>query len=235
MTLDQLERQVPALKDYTNHMPEEIRMRCVIHTYPAGSTISRKGMELNRFGIVALGENRVVNELENGNVFVIETNKAIDFIGEVALVAGMEQTSVTIEAMTESVIVFISQQDAKHWLDTDINILRLVAQHIAFKLYRCSSSNGTKLFYPPSYLLMDYVVNYAVQRGFEDPNPPEHVTVNRTRQQLQEELGVPVKTLNRTISRLKSDGFLDVQKGKITFTPAQYELAKRWLEIVRYK
>ena len=37
-------------------------------------------MELNYFGIVAAGENRVINEFENGNVYMIEGNKAIDFI-----------------------------------------------------------------------------------------------------------------------------------------------------------
>ncbi len=41
------------------------------------------------FGIVAQGENRVINELENGNVYMIERNKAIDFIGEVTLLAGL--------------------------------------------------------------------------------------------------------------------------------------------------
>ena len=79
------------------------------------------------FGIVAQGENRVINELENGNVYMIERNKAIDFIGEVTLLADLPKTSVTIEAVTDNVVAYVSLKDAKRWLREDMNILRLAA------------------------------------------------------------------------------------------------------------
>ena len=85
MTLTELEEKVPALKEYTKTMPPEIRSRCTVRTHAAGSIIHQKDMELNYFGIVATGENRVINEFENGNVYMIEGNKAIDFIGEVTI------------------------------------------------------------------------------------------------------------------------------------------------------
>ena len=87
MTLKELEQKVPELTAYTGSMPEEIRSRCTIRIHPAGSLIHQKDTTLKYFGIVAQGENRVINELENGNVYMIERNKAIDFIGEVTLLA----------------------------------------------------------------------------------------------------------------------------------------------------
>lgn len=89
MTLKELEQKVPELTAYTSSMPEEIRSRCTIRIHPAGSLIHQKDTTLKYFGIVAQGENRVINELENGNVYMIERNKAIDFIGEVTLLAGL--------------------------------------------------------------------------------------------------------------------------------------------------
>ena len=86
MTLTELEAAAPALKEYTKNMPEDIRSRCTVRTHAAGSIIHQKNMELGYFGIVAKGENRVINEFENGNVYMIESNKAIDFIGEVTWV-----------------------------------------------------------------------------------------------------------------------------------------------------
>ena len=160
MTLTELEAAAPALKEYTKNMPEDIRSRCTVRTHAAGSIIHQKNMELGYFGIVAKGENRVINEFENGNVYMIESNKAIDFIGEVTILAGMSHTSVTIEAVTDNVVAYISRRDAERWLASDINILNLAARHTAFKLYRSSYNNGAKLFYPPSYLLLDYMVKY---------------------------------------------------------------------------
>jgi len=192
-------------------------------------------MELNYFGIVAAGENRVINEFENGNVYMIEGNKAIDFIGEVTILAGMPRTSVTIEAVTDNVVAYISRRDAQQWLSEDMNILRLTARHTAFKLYRSSYTNGAKLFYPPSYLLLDYLVRYGRQNGMESARPPKTITVGRTRQMLQEEIGVNVKTLNRTIRQLREEGFFDICKGKLSFTGEQYRAAMDWLESAKDK
>ena len=230
MTLTQLEQCVPQLLEYTRNMPPDIRSRCTVRTHPAGSIIHQKDMVLDYFGIVAMGENRVVNEFENGNVYMIESNKAIDFIGEVTILAGMERTSVTIEAVNDCVVAYISRQDAERWFSQDMNILRLTAGHTAFKLYRSSYNNGAKLFYPPAYILLDYLVRYGRQQGIDGPAPPSQVCINRTRQMLQEEMGVNVKTLNRTISQLKGEGFFTLNKGKITFNRQQYELALQWLE-----
>lgn len=235
MTLSELEEKFPKLLEYTKNMPEDIRSRCTVRTHKAGSIIHQKNMELGYFGIVAAGENRVINEFENGNVYMIESNKAIDFIGEVTILAGMSHTSVTIEAVTDNLVAYISRKDAQRWLAEDINILSQASRHTAFKLYRSSYHNGTKLFYPPSYLLLDYMARCGRQMGMEDPCPPQELILNRTRQSLQEEIGVNVKTLNRTIRQLKEEGFFTLSKGKITFTAKQYEAAVKWLDTARGK
>ena len=109
MTLAELEQKVPALREYTRNMPEDIRSRCTVRTHKAGSIIHQKDEILTHFGIVAIGENRVINEFENGNVYMIEGNHAIDFIGEVTLLAGQPRTSVTIEALTDNIVAYISR------------------------------------------------------------------------------------------------------------------------------
>lgn len=235
MTLTKLEQAVPALKEYTKHMPEDIRSRCTVRIHKAGSIIHQKNMELEHFGIVAMGENRVINEFENGNVYMIEGNRAIDFIGEVTILAGMRHTSVTIEALTDNVVAYISRKDAERWLASDQNILGLAARHTAFKLYRSSYDNGAKLFYPPSYLLLDYLVRFGREKGMESECPPKSLTVTRTRQMLQEEIGVGVKTLNRAVRQLKEEGFFELLKGKITFNREQYKRALLWLEEAKDK
>lgn len=42
---------------------------------------------------------------------MIETNKAIDFIGEVTLLANMPKTSVTIEALTENTVIYLPEKN----------------------------------------------------------------------------------------------------------------------------
>lgn len=91
----------------------------------------------------------------------------------------------------------MSRKDFENWIKTDIHFLRLVASKIAFKLYRSSYNRGAKLFYPPQYLLLDFLIQYAHQHQIERKG---QITVPFTRQELFEEIGVSVKTLNRTIA-----------------------------------
>lgn len=106
MTLEELIEEVPALVPYFEHMPEELHNRYTIRVYPPGTIIHQKDYKLEKFGIIAKGEHRVINEFQNGNVFMIEKNEPIDFVGEVTILAGMEKTSVTIETLTETTVVY---------------------------------------------------------------------------------------------------------------------------------
>ncbi len=204
MTFDEVLAKVPQLNDYLINMPKELKNKFVVKIHPPGTIIHHQQSDLDIFGIVATGEHRVINIFENGNIFMIEKNEPIDFIGEVtilagmrqtsvtietitesiimyisrenfeewikkdihflylvsqkvAILAGMRQTSVTIETITESIIMYISRENFEEWIKKDIHFLYLVSQKVALKLYRSSSNRGAKLFYPPTFLLLDYL------------------------------------------------------------------------------
>lgn len=233
MTLNELEDKYPALKEYTRFMPEDIRTRCTVRTHPAGTVIHQKDVPLERFGIIVQGENRVINEMENGNVYMIERNKPITFIGEVTILAKKPNTSVTIEAVTDNVIAYFSRKDAERWLSEDLHFLRLVSSHVAYKLYRSSYSSGTKLFYPPAFLLLDFIVKHGQSHNIESQPETAVFKINFTRQQLQDETSINVKTLNRTISQLKEEGFISLEKGKICYCKENYKKAVTWLQEAR--
>lgn len=224
MTLEDLIQEVPALENYVRNMPSELWHRYTIRVYPPGTIIHQKDFELTAFGIIAKGEHRVINEFQNGNVYMIEKNEPVDFVGEVTILAGMEKTSVTIETLTETTVIYFSRKDFEKWIETDIHFLRLVAGKVAYKLYRSSYNRGARLFYPPHFILLDYILKAAASMGIEQK---EEITLKQTRQELYEECGITVKTLNRTITRLKEDELISLKKGKITMTLAQYKLAQK--------
>ena len=223
MTLEELINEVPGLATYFEHIPEAIKNNYTIRVYPPGTIIHQKDFKLEKFGIIAKGEHRVINEFQNGNVFMIEKNEPIDFVGEVTILAGMEKTSVTIETLTETTVIYFSRKDFERWIEEDIHFLRLVSRKVAYKLYRSSYNRGARLFYPPNFILLDYILKQAAQLGI---GKKKEITIPKTRQEMYEECGITVKTLNRTISKLKEDGLISIKKGKVSMDQAQYELAK---------
>lgn len=124
--------------------------------------------------------------------------------------------------------MYISRADFEEWIKKDIHFLYLVSQKIALKLYRSSSNRGAKLFYPPHFLLLDYLIQYAQK---EKISKDKVFVLKKTREELHEELGIGVKTLNRTIPKLKEDKVISIVKGKISMTYEQYKLAAK---IIKY-
>lgn len=227
MTLEKLMETYPDLEPYVRYMPEELKTRFTVRKFPAGCIIHQKHTDLKCFGIICEGDHRVINEFENGNVYMIEKNEPIDFIGEVTILAGMQETSVTIETLTPCTAMMFSRTDFEFWISRDIHFLRMVSQKVAFKLYRSSYNRGARLFYPPNFLLLDYILKYVKN---EEINEQQYVIIKRTREQLQEELGMTIKTINRTISKLKESGLISSYKGKIKISLEQYERGKKELK-----
>lgn len=228
MTLDELIKCYPDTAPYFQSMPDELKSRYTIRTYPPGTIIHQKDYPLNYFGIVCSGDHRVINEFENGNVFMIEKNEAIDFIGEVTILAEKTNTSVTIETLTECIVFLISRDDFEMWISKDIHFLRLITRKIAYKLYRSSYNRGAKLFYPPDYLLLNYLLQYASSHHIEKH---KEITLRKTREGIREELGMTVKTINRTITKLRDAGMIGTKKGKVTMSLEQYEYVKNKLGV----
>lgn len=230
MTWEELLEKAPDLYEYVKNIPPEVKEHCVIRTLPPGSIIHQKNSELDYFAFVCCGDHRVINEFENGNVYMIEKNEAVNFVGEVTILAGQEKTSVTLETITECTLLVMPRKDFEQWISQDIDLLLLIARKVAYKLYRSSSRNGATLFYPPNFLLLEYLVQYADKNM---GSGKQSVVIPFTRNQLEEELGINIKTLNRTVKKLKDNGFIGITKGKLTFNKKQYDMAQAELHILR--
>ena len=218
----------PGLEEYTRQIPEELDGQFQLKTYPAHALIHQKDSPLERIGILLQGTFRVVNEFENGNVFMIEVNEAVSFIGEVTLLAGAAVTSVTIETVTDCLVAFLPVETFDAWLRQDIALLRAVSRHVAAKLYCSSYNRGERLFYSAKYVLLKYLVRQAEERGIRSAG---QAVLNKTRRQISEEVGLTEKTINRTLTQFVRDGVLSIQRGKAAFTAEQYRRAQRELRV----
>lgn len=218
----------PGLREFTARIPGELDGRFQLKTYPAHALIHQKDSPLEQIGILLQGTFRVVNEFENGNVFMIEMNEAVSFIGEVTLLAEAATTSVTIETVTDCLLAFLPVETFDAWLRQDIDLLRAVSRHVAAKLYCSSYNRGERLFYSAKYVLLKYLVRQAEERGIRSAG---QAVLNKTRRQISEEVGLTEKTINRTLAQLVKDGVLSIRRGKAAFSAEQYRRAQRELGV----
>lgn len=218
----------PELRELTVQIPPELDGQFLLRTYPAHTLIHQKDSPLERIGILLRGSFRVVNEFENGNVFMIELNEPVSFIGEVTLLAGAAATSVTIETVTECLVASLPVETFDQWLRQDIRLLRAVSQHVAAKLYCSSYNRGERLFCSAKYVLLKYLTQQAAAQGVRTAG---QAVIQKTRQQISEEVGLTVKTINRTLTQFARDGLLSIHRGKAAFSAEQYRRAQRELRV----
>lgn len=228
MRYEELLELAPGLREFTDQIPGELDGRFQLKTYPAHTLIHQKDSALERIGILLQGTFRVVNEFENGNVFMIEMNEAVSFIGEVTLLAEAATTSVTIETVSDCLVAFLPVETFDAWLRRDIGLLRAVSRHVAAKLYCSSYSRGERLFHSAKYVLLKYLVRQAEEQGIRTS---EQIVLNKTRRQISEEVGLTEKTINRTLTQFVKDGVLSIRRGKAAFSAEQYHQAQRELRV----
>lgn len=230
MRVKELLEQFPNLRPYMAGMPERLESAFEVHTLPPGFLIHQKDTVLETVGILCAGMLKVVNEFDTGNAYMIEHDQAVDFIGDVAVLAQKEKTSVTIETVTECTILQFSRPDYESWLAEDPNLLRLMAKKVALKLYQSSYNHGAELFYSSPRLMLECLYRCAQEPALKG----ETLRMPDTRQQLSERLGMGEKTVDRTIKRLKETGLITTERGKICVTPAQRVLIgarlKDWID-----
>ncbi|KNF07561.1 cAMP-binding protein [Gottschalkia purinilytica] len=230
MELHELMNQNPNLEKILKNMPETIKNRCVVKTVPAKSIIQKKDDDLDFFSIICKGEVRIINEFENGNIYVIEKNKAIDFIGEVTALSDKKKTSVTTEAVTTCTIIQLPITDFFKWIELDNNFLLIISKRVANKLYNSSYVRGVELFYSASHLIIDFLINYVDQ----NTNKKDQIIVALTRQEISEKLGVTIRTVNRAIKKLKDENLISINKGKIYINNNQYEQLAKAMDDRKY-
>lgn len=87
-----------------------------------------------------------------------------------------------------------------------------------------SYNRGARLFYPPHFILLDHILKSASAMKIEEK---KLIVLPKTRQELYEECGITVKTINRTVKKLKEDDLIFLTHGKISMTLEQYKMAKK--------
>lgn len=218
----------PRLIEFTGCIPERLDGQFSMRAYGPHEIIRQKDSRLESIGILLKGSFRVVNEFENGNVFMIEMNDAVSFVGEVALLAGASTTSVTIESVTDCLVAYLPVNTFDDWLRQDPHLLRSLSEHVAAKLYCSSYNRGERLFYSAKYVLLKYITQQAEACGIRKS---ERVVIGKTRQQISEEVGMTVKTINRILTRFGKDGLISTERGKVALDAAQYHRAQQELKI----
>ncbi|MBQ1461729.1 MAG: Crp/Fnr family transcriptional regulator [Selenomonas sp.] len=206
-----------------DHMPDEIRRQTTHKIFFPGESIVRKGEEARHVYLITRGTIRVSNEFASGQRFTFGTLDVPDLIGDLEVLAGQELYSASTEVSTQCEVIAMRSETFLQWMRIDNDFALAVAQLLAAKMYPTSNEAGRVKFLPSLNRLQTYLLK---RLGDIDT---DLFILHTSRQQIADDIGTSVKTVNRGVVKLKDEGLITLLHGKITMNKAQQVAMKNSL------
>ena len=200
---------------FAEHMPETIRQRIVKRVFRPGEALMRKGEPVTHVYLLTSGATRVSNEFESGHRYTFAQIDAPDILGDLEALSHQESYATTNEALTQCTVYALTIDTFYAWLREDNAFAIRVAELLAIKMYPTSDENG-RIKFLPSVLRLE---NYLLHRiGGVDT---DLFVLHTGRQEIADDIGTSVKTVNRGVTKLKEAGLIGLSHGKITISREQ--------------
>lgn len=207
-----------------DHMPEEIRRQTTHKIFFPGESIVRKGEEAKHVYFIIKGSVRVSNEFASGQRFTFGTLDGPDLIGDLEVLANQPLYSASTEVSSQCEVIAMRAETFLQWMRIDNEFALAVAQLLAAKMYPTSNEAGRVKFLPSLSRLQTYLL-----KRLGDIETDLFV-LHTSRQQIADDIGTSVKTVNRGVVKLKEDGLISLVHGKITMNKAQQLAMKETLD-----
>lgn len=232
MTIAGLQENYPALKELPCSIPHYIENNYVFKEFAAGETIYIKHDHIEAIYILLDGIVNIINQFDTGDSICYAQTSAVDVLGEVELLSGETVIASTCIAETPCKTLQLPLRIMQNWLQRDPAMLTFIATSLAKKNYRASYNRGIELFYSPFCLVSAYILNHLTPC-------PEHLEgikprcLQKSRQQMAQDLGISERTVNRAIHLLKEKHLVTIIKKKLFVTREQQERLKESLTTLK--
>lgn len=202
--------------------PDEVRYYMNLIEVEPKTTFIQAGTRCNQIYIIISGKVTGIEWPVDGKPYPFKDFGPGDFFGEIECFANMPNYRISIVSSTKCRILAIPAGCYMRWLQTDAEALFLRTKTNIKRLIGQTAEARKYLFMSGRERLMVHLV-----RKYEQRQPiPESLELRKTRQQLADEIGFCIKTLNRSVAKLEEMELLEIRKGKIVIRKEGYQRMK---------
>lgn len=202
-------------------LPEEIKAQGVRITYKPHSVILTRGVFPQYIYFFESGIALGTRHYNDGNnYYYFRISPQTGCAGLLEVLARETRTVATIVASTEVTVLRINSAIIYEYLMNNIEMLYNCTYIVAHDLYQRSGNDGL-LYYQNG---ADRVRYYLVQYYMLHSDHKADLTVADDYQTIASNIGVSVRTVVRSIQKLKESGEVSSVKKKITLSASQYQM-----------
>jgi CRP/FNR family cyclic AMP-dependent transcriptional regulator len=201
-------------------MPDQIRKRCVVQKFQPKTLLVKKDQKPTFIYIIYLGTLKIFNEFKNGKILETAKLKDMNFVGIIEVLSSKDKIAASVETVTECIALRISKEDFLEWIEKDHYLALMIAKKISNDFYDTAYSNGRLLLNSTMYTLVSFIIE-AVRDSMEEGKV---ALIHKKRQEIADQLGISLRTVQRNIRKLKDTGLVTINTGKIQVDMNQYKM-----------
>lgn len=205
------------LNNLFKNCPDTV-IRRIVHTQvPAQHFLLRAGESCTRVVIVLTGRANGIDNLLPGNFYVFTDYSGVEILGDYELFGDISKYRISIQTQTPCDILIIPSQPYLDWVSRDVNALFLRIKAIMRATVREGPNERKYQFLECRDRMVLYLADLYEKYGGQG-----EFTLQKKQPELAEMLGFHVRTIQRNIQLLESEGMIASVAGRIRITQEQY-------------
>lgn len=224
MNLQQYINQNPQLRDWLEELPEEILSEIAVRQYAPNDYLITSGRYDHNVYIILEGVCHIARANDAGVVITYYKISTMDVIGLAELHSDRPQRRIAnVVAKTEVTAAVIPGEVIMHCLGRYPLFSLRINQQVIQRLHESIGLYAECNNYPLYSSVVTYL-KYAYH-FYHRQFPPDYtgpVKINESRQEIADIIGVDIRSVNRTVEKLKREGFIKVVRGKIHIDHDEY-------------
>ncbi|WP_312641472.1 Crp/Fnr family transcriptional regulator [Hydrogenoanaerobacterium sp.] len=209
--------QKEGLFELIKNMPEPIEEKVRIIKKSAGDILVRMQDTAKNVYILLEGDIKAMNQQVSGAVYVFATFSAPSLFGEFEAFSQCSYYRGTLTCVTKCTLAVMPTEAYLNWMRKDHEALFQRTQQITKQLVDQAGSERNFLFFTGKDRLVAFLISCYQKTQV---NGMCHIKV--TRQQIADETGFCVKTVQRGLNQLKRKGMLTFDRREIVINQEQY-------------
>lgn len=219
--LEELAKVQNAKKEFFQELfqeaPQELLDRCSIVTIKKDVRFVASRENVNKIWVLLSGTVKALEEYISGDVYIFTRFNAPEVFGEMEAVAEIPSFRASLIAETDCVFVTVPVSVYLQHLRNNSKVLYKRTQSMVKHVLDQERDNRIYLMLNG----MDRLKLYFIQHY--KLNKEKNICIlASTRQQIADETGYSVKTVNRTIKKLEEENLLKIAGQKLLITEEQY-------------
>ena len=214
-------------RTYFENAPAEVLSMLNLEKRYADRYLVEEHDPIERIYILLEGQVKAVDFRVKGSSYEYARFDGVTFLGSMECVFGEDCYMTNIITVTPCTLASLPRNVFENWISTNLTALRRETRNMRQVLLEISRENRMLLLLSGMERLIYLLVKKCRSRG----DLREFIlAVNR--QELAEQCGTSVKTVNRSMKRLEDSGFLTREGHKVKITQRQYAAMQEYLALI---